>query len=344
MNKADFELLKKIFSIASPSSFESELGRFYVDELSALDAICGRDVLGNASAGLISGQHKSRVLMLAHMDEVGFAIKGFTSEGLLLIKTLGNFSPAAAYGSLLDIHTVKQKEPVPGVVCSQDISLDEEVTFEDLYIDIGCKTASSAKRLVSVGDYAVWRTEFIKMSKYVCAARAADNKVGVFSVMKAMKQLAGKTPLDCSVFGVLSTMEESGAPLSSAPAAASKINPGVALVVDTEYSTDEVYPLDGGPILYRGPLINNPLLDHIIRCAKSLGISYQEEYCEETTTSTDLDTIPFCVGGIAAALIAIPVRYMHTSYSIFDIRTVSNTARLLEKVCESITNMKSFIP
>lgn len=354
----DKGLLETIAGLPSPSSKESLLRDYYIDYFSGKATSVGKDVLGNASAVIAGQVGGSKIMVTAHMDEVGFVITGTTEEGFLKFAPLGAVDNTLVQGHLVDIYT--PTSVVQGIVGKRPIHYveeDDEIDkINEMFIDIGAEDEASAAKKVCAGSYAVWHSDMVQLSKNIRACRGADNKVGVYALMRALSSLIEKnilSTLNCSVFGVLTPMEEVE-PTGYARAAAEKIQPGAAIVIDTTDTGDypDSYPLSeekgvtlsGGPVLPIDTVTNSRLVKAISEAADDLKIPLQRIITSDHTSSTTVDEISFAAGGVPCAALFIPVRYIHSPYSVFDIRVVEKTAELITYICENVMNIKSFIP
>jgi endoglucanase len=263
------------------------------------------------------------------------------------------------WGHRVHIHT--KNGPLLGVIGKKPIhnTAPEDRTkgpkLEDIYVDIGSKDKAETLKKVRIGDPITMIVGFERMPNDLAIARAMDDRIGAFVVLEAAKKF--KTTLtkkkrksDCALYAVCSVQEEVG--LRGAHTAAYTINPHVGIAVDVGFSTD--YPgenkksvgdfkLGLGPILHRGANINPPLATIMENVAEKRDIPYQLSG-DGGVTGTDAGAIQISRGGVAAALVSIPNRYMHSPIEMVSLQDVENSAELLHQTALALTKGQSFIP
>lgn len=351
-----------IFSLPSPSGFEHRLRSFYTDYFKDKASATGIDVMGNASVVAEGGVVSQKLMLISHLDEVGFLVSGIEDDGFIRIKVLGSIDRSLIQGKVVDIlassgtiRGITGKKPIHYMSSSEEGQVGP---IEEMYVDIGSRSRKDSESLVSLGDPAVWSTDVVRLKNNVVAARGVDNRVSVYIMMRVMENVlsarkkAAEDRVTLSkhyIYGVLSSMEEVDSS-SSAYVAASNIRPSACIVLETEECSD--YPdaegsgisIFGGPVIDKGVLINRALSNYIANTAAALRIPYQV-VVSESSTATDVDDVRKAAGGIPCALVSIPIRYMHSPVSLFDTKVVEKTIKLLTHVCENIhTGVSSFLP
>ncbi|MFO7947743.1 MAG: M20/M25/M40 family metallo-hydrolase, partial [Armatimonadota bacterium] len=191
--------------------------------------------------------------------------------------------------------------------------------------------------------------QYLPLQQDFIASPGCDDKVGVFVVMEALRQIpAGK--LNCAVHAVATVQEELG--LRGATTSAFGIDPHAGIAVDVTHATD--YPgveakksgdikVGKGPAVSRGANVNTKLRQLIIEAAEDREIDYQNEPAPRAT-GTDANAIQINRAGVASALISIPNRYMHTSGEIVSLSDLENAARLVAETLTRIDEDTDFIP
>ena len=181
------------------------------------------------------------------------------------------------------------------------------------------------------------------------AAPGMDDKVGVWVVMEALRR-TDAAKLKCAVYAVSTVQEEVG--LRGAKTSAFGIDPHVGIAVDVTFATDcptiekkqngEV-TIGAGPVILRGPNMNNKLVNALVKVAKENEITYQ--MCAEgRITGTDANMIQVNRSGVATGLVSIPNRYMHSPVEVISRKDIEATADLLARFLESLQPEVSFIP
>ena len=326
-------MLKKLSHTDAPSSYETaaaelaaELLKPFVDEISV-------DALGNVIAikhG--SGENKKRVMLDAHIDEVGFIITGY-NEGFLRFAPLGGID-----ARLLPAMTIKilTDPPVFGVVdvlpphILRGEDTEKAIKLEDLYIDIG-RTQEEAEKLVPLGTPAVYAAKTMELGEHQLAGKAFDDRACFAAIVRAL-ELLGDTKLDFDLFILASTQEELGRRGAGTATFAAKPDYCVILDVDFAKTPDskphQGKPLGSGVVIARGPNMNRTFTDKLIAIAKSEEIAHTISV-EPGDSGTNARVIQTANSGICTALLGVPLKYMHSPNETLDIRDVEAAAQLV---------------
>src|SRR5690606_28495836 len=204
---------------------------------------------------------------------------------------------------------------------------------------------------VAVGDCAVIAQGFQMLGPDLAVARGMDNRCGAWVVIEAAR-LAARMGARAEIHAVATVQEEIG--LRGAVTSAYRVQPVAAVAVDVTHATD--YPgmkderdrrgriaLGRGPVVARGPNINPRLFDLIMTAAGEAGVSVQVE-AEPRGTGTDANAIQLARGGVAAGLISVPTRYMHTPVEVVSLADLEACAVLLAETLRRIDESTSFVP
>lgn len=275
-----------------------------------------------------------KILLSAHVDEIGLVVSAITDNGRLLVINRGGIIPATYPGHSVKI--VSAHGTIFGVVESyRDLFKKEDgLKASDFLIDIGVDKKKEAQALVPLGSPIVFDTPIRKIAGGRFTARALDDRLGVYIIMEALRKAKEK---GCSsgVYSAATVGEETTK--NGAYWTASRIKPDLAIVVDVTYTSDysgtktadsgEV-TLGGGPVLCNGPLVVRSLNEKMTRCAKKLGITIQIEAASHLSY-TDADKIHFAGDGVPTVLVSIPLRYMHHPAEMADSRDVEQCIDLI---------------
>lgn len=278
-----------------------------------------------------------RVMVCAHMDEVGFIVTGVTEAGDLKFASVGGIDPRVMISK-----AVRFKNGIAGVIGYKAIHLQSkaeraaEPGEDELYIDIGAKNRDDALGKVKIGDTACFVGDYVKMGENRFAAKAIDDRAGCECLLRLTEK-----EFDVDFYAVFSDCEEIGG--LGALAAAESIRPDIALVLEgTTCSdipgtceTDTVTHLGGGaviPVRDRSMTADRTLTALLKKTAEEENIPWQ--YKRTTAGGTDGGVIHLSSGGIRTAVLAIPVRYIHSAYSVADTRDLEAMCRLAEKFLE----------
>lgn len=320
-------LIKKLVEAYGPSGFEDQMRELirpdiqkYADEISV-------DAMGNLIARKKGDGSGLKVMVVAHMDEIGVMITHITAEGFCRFTNIGGVYPHTLLGS-----RVQFADGRVGIVYSDRITDRSKIYGLDKhYIDVGATSREDCP--VQVGDAAGFKREFVANGKML-SAKSMDDRIGCVVAIEAMKRLK-KSPHD--VYFVFSVQEEVGT--RGAEAAANQIDPdiGIALDVTTTGDIPEAMPMavslgKGTAIKVKdsGMIAHHGLVQLMKRRAEEAKIPYQLEVL--TAGSTDARPIQIANGGAAAGCISIPCRYVHSQSETVHADDVDNSVKLLVEI------------
>jgi putative aminopeptidase FrvX len=221
--------------------------------------------------------------------------------------------------------------------------------FQDIWVDIGAKDKKDAEALITPGDTATVELTCHELRNGLFTSPGLDDKVGVWTVMETLRLLHGR-PLQAAVYCVSTVQEEIG--LRGATTSAYGIHPTVGIAVDVCHATDTPgnekkqlgdTKLSAGPVVFRGPNINPHVFDRLSAAAKAKEIDIQPRGVPRAT-GTDANAIQLARDGVAAGLIGIPNRYMHSPVEIVSLDDLDRAARLLAEFCVSVTAEMDWVP
>lgn len=340
------EFLTALLEARSPTGFEFEAQAVLDKYLKPAADEYQKDAMGNRLASL--NPSGDPVLMLAgHMDELGLMVKYVDDNGFVYFDTLGGHDPIMISGRRVVI--LSKKGEVKGVTGKRAIHLmtpedrKKVPEFHEMWIDIGAKSRDEVMERLSIGDPAVYDMGFELIHGTVGTARAFDDKAGCYVVCETLRRLAKeKKKLKAKVVSVATTQEEIGT--RGATTSTYAVNPHIGIAVDVGHATDHPdcdprkhgrQTLGGGPIIGRGPNINPFVFERLVEVAEKKNIPYQVE-SEPRPTGTDARAIQMARQGVAASVISIPLRYMHTPSEVVDLQDVENCVQLLVAFAQSL--------
>ena len=324
-------LVKELASLNAPSGFEDAV-RDFIRENVVCDEIFA-DTMGNLICHK-KGNGK-KVMVAAHMDEVGLIITEITDKGFLKFATLGGIETAVLSSKKVLIG----KNKLCGIIATKAVHLqkDDELTtphkINNLYIDIGAKDKESAEKLVSLGDFAVFDGEYTPFGENLVKSKALDDRVGCAILIELMKE-----EYDSDMYFCFTVQEELGC--RGAIVAANKIKPDIALVIEGTTCSDvygsephnQVTKLGGGAVMTAvdGAAISDKgYYDFIMSVAKAEGIKLQIK--KTTMGGTDAGVIQRSGHGVKTAVLAVPCRYIHSPVSVMNKNDVDSVYRLAKE-------------
>lgn len=356
MRKESLKFLEKLLDAPSPSGYEQPAQRVFRDYLAPFCDELTTDVMGNV-LGRISGKGKNlpRVMIVGHTDEIGLQVKYIDDKGFLYFAAVGGVDAHLTPGKRVNVHAAAG--PLPGVIGKKPIHLmdtkDREtvVKLESQYIDIGAADKKAAQKLVRVGDAVTFESSFTRLQGDRVASRGFDDKAGCFVVAEVLRLVAASgKKLALDLYGVSSVQEEIG--LRGGTTSCYTINPDVGICVEVDFATDQPdvekkhngeVALGKGPILARGANINPHLFELLQTAADKEKISLQHT-ATPRATGTDANVMQISRGGVATALVKIPLRYMHTPVETISLGDLEGAARLIVAALHSIVSREEFVP
>jgi putative aminopeptidase FrvX len=351
VTKDSVAFLDALMSAPSPSGFEQPVQRVVRERVASFaDDVC-TDLQGNVIAVKNPGG-APRVMLAGHCDQIGFMVQHITAEGYLKVASIGGVDPVVMAGMTVVVHGAKG--PVSGVVGRKPVHLmtgDErgKIDLDSLFIDIGAKDKKDAEKHVEVGECATFPLGMNRLMGDRVSGAGFDDKVGSFVVMEVLRLLKDRK-IKCALYSVSTVQEELG--LRGACTSAFGIEPLVGIAVDVTHATD--YPgvdaakmgeikLGAGPTIARGPNIN-PEVGRLLKdTATARKIPFQVEPAPRST-GTDANAMQVSRAGVAAALVSIPNRYMHTPVEVCSLKDLENAAKLIAESVARIDEKMDFIP
>ena len=223
-------------------------------------------------------------------------------------------------------------------------------TLDNIFLDCGCATKEEVEKLgIHVGCVVTYEDEFMTLNNKFYVGRALDNRIGGFMIAEVARLLKeNKIKLPFGLYITNSVQEEVG--LRGAQMIVETIQPDVAIVTDVTHDTNTPMlnkikqgdiKCGDGPVLYYGPAVQNNLLDLIISTAEKNKIPFQRGAASRAT-GTDTDAFAFANGGVASALVSLPLRYMHTTVESVSMNDVENVILLIYNILQKIKNNQDF--
>ena len=287
------------------------------------------DRLGNV-LGRKEGKGK-HILLDAHMDRIGFIVRGIDEKGFVLFDKCGGIDVRTLIGNEVEIFA---KEKLFGVICSTPPHLsdgDKKLPeISKIAIDIGM-SRDEALKLISPGDRGIIRNKPCTLLGDKIASAALDNRAGMAVLIKTVEYLEEKG-FDANLTVMFSVQEEVGR--RGARTGAFVSQPDETIVVDVSFgyapglTKDSSGELGKGPMIGFAAILDRGMTKELVRVAEENGISYQSEAMSRTT-GTNADFIPLTASGIRTALVSVPLRSMHTTVEVVSISDIENTAKLI---------------
>lgn len=323
------ELIKKLCESFGPAGREDKVRSLIIGELEKFNAEYSIDTLGNLIvARRNQGEGAKKILVAAHMDEIGLMITFIDERGFLRFIGIGG-----VLKNILPGMKVLFENGTTGVIGQEKIKEPKEFDLDRLFIDIGAENREEALKKVNIGDTAVLLSPFSWEGNRI-TAKSLDNRIGCAVVLEAMKRLSS-LPLPNEIYFVFTVQEEVG--LRGARPVSYRLKPHYGLAVDVtrvgdtpepEFKTD--VSLGKGPAvkIKDSSVICHPRITGLmIEVAETNNIPYQLEVLERG--GTDAGAIHLTREGIPSGGLSIPCRYIHTPVEMVDLNDVENSVLLL---------------
>lgn len=311
-------MLSELSELKGVSGAEQEIRRYLTEKLNAASLKVNTDSMGNLLVR--KGNKNSRLMLAAHMDEVGLMIMGFEKNGLLKFSPVGGLDHRILPGKRVIIGN----DNLPGVIGVKPIHLqkknEQEKPFEpeSLFIDAGFKNSEEAEKYIVPGDYVSFSASFAELETGIYRGKAFDDRVGCYILLKLLLEDNG-----LSFSAAFTVQEEIGT--RGAAVAAFALNPSEALVLEATAAADtpgtrteeSSTALGKGAVISimdRTIIISRKLREELTALAENNAITYQ--YRQFTGAGTEGGVISLSRSGVETAVVAVPCRYIHSPHSI----------------------------
>ena len=352
LDKKAMTFLENYLNNAAPTGYESSGQKIWMEYLKPYVDEFITDIYGTA-VGVINPKAKYKVVIEGHSDEISWYVNYISDNGLIYVIRNGGSDHQIAPSKWVNIHTkngiVKGVFGWPAIHTRKD-GKENPPQLDNIFIDIGAKDKKEVEKLgVHVGCVITYPDEFhiLNKDKFVC--RAIDNRAGGFMIAQVARLLSeNKVTLPFGLYITNSVQEEVG--LRGAEMITQTIKPDVALVTDVCHDTTTPMinkkteghtEIGKGPVISYAPAVQNNLRERIIETAEKKKIPFQR-MASSRFTGTDTDAFAYSNGGVASALISLPLRYMYTTVETVHRKDVENVIQLMYETLLTIKDGESF--
>lgn len=334
-------LVKELCLLNGVSSGEDEVRAFIREKAAPYAETMRTDALGNLIVFKKGAKATGNKLMLtAHMDEVGFIVNDITEDGYLKFAPVGGIDPRVVIGKRVSVGLGRVQGAI-GLKAYHLVSAEEEKNvpkFEDMYIDIGARDRADAEAAVSLGALVAFESDAVEFGYGMFKAKAIDDRVGCAVMLKLLEE---ELPMDCTF--VFSTQEEVGT--RGAFGAAFSVTPEIALVLEgttaadlpgTDSHRQVAVPgrgpvlsfMDGGTVYDRG----------LFELMRELGEKHQIPWQLKSGTSggNDASAVQRTKEGVRVAAMSVAVRYLHAPSSVACVQDFDHMHALARKWIEAV--------
>ena len=335
MKYEGLELIRELCLLFGPSGCEDEVADFIKGQISDVCDSLSIDRLGNLIARIGNGDVDRKKLMIsAHMDEVGFMITAIDEDGYIRFDTVGGIDESVIAGKHVTLGDEVTR--IKGVIASKAIHHKKrserlDVTpITSMYIDVGLSSRDDVLKHLDIGSYATFDSEFVRFGKdgNKIKCKAIDDRLGcalMIEVIRGIYDIREKLPMD--IYFCFTTREEIG--ISGAQVAAQTISPDFAIVLETTAVADiadvpeasrVAIQGEGGTVslLDRGTIYDREFVDTAMRIAEENGIKAQiKKYHSGGNDAKHIHTTGV---GVRTLALSAPTRYLHSPACVADIR------------------------
>ena len=327
------ELLRRLCSLPGVASWEDQVRDCVMEVAGQYATELRVDAMGNVIAFKEGAKATgSKLLLTAHMDEVGLMVRSITDEGYLKFSAVGSVDRRVLLGKRVLVGP-RQIPAVVGLKAYHLVSRDEEKNvpkLDDFYLDIGAKSREEAAKLVVLGDVAAFDSPPEEPVPGLLKGRALDGRIGCAVLLWLMRE---QLPMDCTF--VFTAQKEVGA--RGAFGAAFSVKPEIALVLEGAPAADmagvpahkKACALGKGavlPFMDKGVIVDRKLFETLRSLAEEQHIPWQLR--EDTTGSGDAMAVQRAASGVRTAVIAAPVRYPRTPATLANAADIEAVLKL----------------
>lgn len=331
------ELLKQLCELDGVPGYEDEVRAFIEKEAAPYATTMEVDPVGNLIVFKKGAKPRKRpLLIMAHMDEVGFLVKDITEDGMLKLAPAGGIDPRVLIGRRMRVGENK----IPGIISLKAIHLTTPEERKDapglnsLYIDIGCTSREQAEGLVMRGDPAMFDSKFLEFGVDCVKAKAIDDRVGCAVMLQLLRQ-----DLPYDTYFAFVVAEEIGS--RGATVAAQRVAPGCVVAIEGTTAADmpDVAPHKQSTVQRQGAVVslmdkgtvyNRPFREKVLAEADAQGVKWQ--YRKSANGGTDARVGTTCGSAAIAFGLAAPVRYIHCACNVAYLPDLEEVRKLAEIV------------
>ncbi|MDI6721191.1 MAG: M20/M25/M40 family metallo-hydrolase [Candidatus Aenigmarchaeota archaeon] len=322
------KLLKSLIETDGISGYEHEVRNLIQREISKYVDRTFIDKMGNLIAVKKGTKSGHKIMVAAHMDEIGLVAKSISSEGRIKFTTIGGIEPLTLIGQRVKLLA---KKPINGIVTTSEMLdgnyIETLPKIEDMFVDTGLNKKELASGGIEVGTFIALVQEMGMLSNDMFYGKALDDRTGCYIIIQ-MAKLMEHTRNDINF--VFTVQEEMG--MYGAKTSTYEVDPDWAVAVDVSntYESKEMRLLGKGPtiLVKDAAMIANKCLDDTLRgIAKKNRIPIQLSVSDLGTT--DAMTISLSRGGVPATVVGVPIKNLHSTVGAASMKDINNAIKLL---------------
>ena len=325
-------MLKELCLLNGTSGDESEVRNFIIENIK--DSCEYKvDALGSIIA-FKKGKKtpKKKIMLSAHMDEVGFIITSVTEEGYLKFSPVGGIEPEVVLTRRLSVNGITGAVGSKAVHLMSNDEKNSAPQFSDFLLDIGAENKNEAQKFVSPGDFAYFISDYCEFGNGFIKAKALDDRIGCMLLIKLIN-----SSLEYDTYFCFNVQEEVG--LRGAQCTAFSVQPDIAVVLESTTAADiegvqgaeRCCLLGGGPVfsyMDGRTIYDRELYAKAVSVAKENGISVQTK--TKIAGGNDAGAIQTAAGGCRVCAVSLPCRYIHSGSSVVKKSDIEETEKFLK--------------
>jgi endoglucanase len=342
-------LLKSLLISDGISGYEENISKLIISNLSKICDENKIDKFGNVVCSI--GKGKKKIMICAHMDEVGMIVKYINNKGYIFFSKIGGINDSILPGKIVNIIN-KKGQRITGIIGTKPPHLmsSEEfkkpINYKNMFIDVGIYSKKNILKILDIGDQIIFEPKIGKLYNNVYYGKSVDNRIGCYALIKILEELKKEKNIGAKIYACATAQEEVG--LKGAKVSSFEINPDFALILDTTIAgdtpgieeKDSSLKIGNGVAITiieasgRGTIIPQKIRNFIIKTAQINKIPYQIDIINGGIT--DGAIIYMNRSGILTGILSIPTKYIHAPISVFNIKDINSTIKLAVKIIKSI--------
>ncbi|MDR2437137.1 MAG: M20/M25/M40 family metallo-hydrolase [Endomicrobium sp.] len=342
------KLLIDLLMCAGISGYEENVAKIMTEALSNSCSSVETDSFGNVIGKL--GKGKKKIMIAAHMDEIGMAVKHVNEKGYIYFIKVGGINDSILPGKLVEIIN-KKDDHIKGVIGTKPPHLmtteeaKKPIVYTNMFIDIGLSSREEVLKILDIGDQIIFEPNAGVLHGDFFYGKSADNRISCYAMVKVMEELSKIKDLDAEVYACATAQEEVG--LKGGKTSSFKVNPDFALIIDTTIAGDmpaieekvSALKLGKGVAITiveasgRGTIVPQKVRKIMLEAATKNNIPHQVDIIDGGMT--DGAIIYTNREGILTGILSIPTRYIHAPSSVFNIKDIESAIKLAVTTIES---------
>jgi endoglucanase len=342
-------LLKDLLMSDGISGYEENVAKIITTALSKVCASVEIDNFGNVIGK--AGKGKKKIMIAAHMDEIGMVVKHVNEKGYIYFIKVGGINDSILPGKIVKIIN-KKSEFITGIIGTKPPHLmtteeaKKPITYTNMFIDIGLSSKDEVLKVLYIGDQIIFEPNAGVLNGDFYYGKAADNRISCYAMAKVMETLVKIEDLAAEIYACATVQEEVG--LKGGKTSSFKINPDFALIIDTAIAGDmpgieekvSALKLGQGVAITvieasgRGTIVPQRVRKLMLEAALANNIPHQIDIIDGGMT--DGAIVYTNREGILTGILSIPTRYIHAPTSVFNIKDINSTIDLAVKTIEKV--------